>query len=1010
MKSKTDEQALEACIELSLTGHDSDSLDLGEKALDPLDLYDDKNAYLIGTPKDFNAEYAIDEGRLWNFLENSQEEELNKIKRYGNWKLKILDRLDKVLQRYGILYVLKKGLAVEDAHFRFFYEPPNNSSGTTVRERFLLNEFSLMRQVPYNPTNQRQSIDIVLFLNGLPIVTMELKNQWTGQNARAHGINQYKYHRDNSAPLLQFARCIVHFTVDPEEAFMTTKLKGGDTIFLPFNKGYMNGKGNPPNPNGHKTAYLWEDIFQKRSMANIIENFVLLDGEMKNPLNSRTLYFPRYHQLDVVRKLVNDVTENGVGQRYLIQHSAGSGKSNSITWLAFQLLNTYPLNDTVPGAEDADMPLFNSIIVITDRRLLDRQIKDNITDFSELKSIIGHSDTSAQLRKYIEQGKRIIITTIQKFPFIVDEITDQSDTNFAVLIDEAHSSQSGSYADNLNVAMGGDYDEENADSLQDKIASLIEQRKMRNNTSYFAFTATPKNSTLEKFGEKQEDGSFKPFHLYSMKQAIEEGFILDVLRNYTTYKSYYEITKSIADNPEFETKRAQQKLRGYVERHPDTINTKAGIMLNHFIEKVYKTKKLQGKAKGMVLTQDIESAIHYYNSLSEKLNNKGNPFKILIAFSGKKTVDGIEYSEAQMNGFSQGDTKDKFDTDEYRLLVVANKYLTGFDQPKLTTMYIDKRLSGITAVQALSRLNRSADALGKKSEDLFILDFYNTIEEMKESFDPFYTSTTLTEATDVNVLHEIKAAMDSTSIYEWHEVEKFNEKFFNGVDAQELSPILDRSAARFNSEFEWTIDAKADFKVKAKQFVKIYSQVSSILPYNLPNWEMLFWYLKFLIPKLLIEDKDKDKLDDLLNSVDLSTYGIQRDRVNQNIGLDDSDSEVDPQNPNPRGATMSEGDRDNLLEIIKTFNDRFFQGWDASPEDQRIKLIKLSEQVKNHPDFDNKVASNNDKENSELALRKVIDEVITKQRRNEIDFYKLYSQDEIFMQGIFELMKRQLQV
>jgi type I restriction enzyme R subunit len=639
---------------------------------------------------------------------------------------------------------------------------------------------------------------------------------------------------------------------------------------------------------------------------------------------------------------------------------------------------------------------------------LDKQLRENIKEFSEVKNIVAPAFSSKDLKEGLEQGKKIIITTIQKFPFIVDGIADLSDKRFAVIIDEAHSSQSGTAAGKMNQAMGAGQSEEDEEDAQDKILKAMQARKMKGNASYLAFTATPKNATLERFGTKQEDGIFKPFHLYSMKQAIEEGFILDVLANYTTYKSYYEIEKSIQDNPLFDTKKAQKKLRAYVERHKQTIGTKAEIILEHFISKVYNTKKLKGKAKAMVITQNIESAIRYYLAIKQILKEKGNPFKIAIAFSGKKTVDGVEYTEADLNGFSEKDTRDNFDSDDYRMLVVANKYLTGFDQPKLCTMYVDKKLQGVIAVQALSRLNRAADKLGKKTEDLFVLDFFNEVDDIKASFDPFYTSTSLSGATDINVLHELKGTLDDVGVYEWAEVEDFVTKYFNGVDAQQLSPIIDKAANRFNNELELTDEKKADYKIKAKQFVKIYGQMASIMPYEVLDWEKLFWFLKFLIPKLIVRTKEDELIDELLESVDLSTYGLERTKLNHSIGLDDSAIELDPQNPNPRGAHGGDQEKDPLDEIIKSFNERWFHGWDATPEDQRVKFITISRHIQAHPDFQSKVADNKDAQNRDLAFKKILDDVMGQQRKKELELYKLYAKDESFYQALFDTMKRMI--
>ncbi|MCF7822143.1 MAG: DEAD/DEAH box helicase family protein, partial [Mariprofundaceae bacterium] len=671
----------------------------------------------------------------------------------------------------------------------------------------------------------------------------------------------------------------------------------------------------------------------------------------------------------------------------------------------------YPQSLDTPGARSIEQPLFDSVIVVTDRRLLDKQLRENIKDFSEVKNIVAPAFKSSDLKSALEQGKKIIITTIQKFPFIIDGIADLSDKRFAVIIDEAHSSQSGSAHGRMNEAMGRQENgEEETLDVQDKILLAMQARKMRGNASYFAFTATPKNTTLEKFGVKQADGSYKPFHLYSMKQAIEEGFILDVLANYTTYKSYYEIQKSIVENPLFDSAKAQKMLRAYVERSQQTIDVKAEIILDHFIPQMVNSKKLKGKAKGMVITQNIETAIRYYKAIARLLDAKGNPFKVAIAFSGAKVVDGVEYTEAGMNGFAENDTRDKFDTDEYRMLVVANKYLTGFDQPKLAAMYVDKKLQYVLAVQALSRLNRSAPKLGKKTEDLFVLDFFNSVDDIKTAFDPFYTSTSLTEATDINVLHELKDVMDEVGVYEGVEVERFVELYFNNADAQQLSPVIDTAAERFNNGLELDDDEKADFKIKAKQFVKIYGQMAAIMPYEIAAWEKLFWFLKFLIPKLKVKDPNKDKLDELLNSVDLSTYGLERVKLNHPIGLDPNGTEVDPQNPNPRGTHGPGPEHDPLDEIIRNFNERWFQGWSATPEEQRIKFVHLADSIKAHPDFKEKYQDNKDIHNRDLAFEKIFEEVMLKNRRNEMELYKLLAGDAAFKAAMQQSLRQMVGV
>ncbi len=972
MVSETNEKAFEELLEASF--------------------YSD--AYVVGDPRDFDTGLALDTVQFWGFLEATQAKELDKLRTRHNWQQIVLERLDRKIKRDGILSVLKKGLSIDDAHLKLLYRLPYNILNLEVERLFDANIFSVTRQVHFSNITTYDSVDMVLFINGLPIVSIELKQPWTGQTVY-HARKQYQA-RDHREPLFQFGRCLVHFAVDTEEVFMATKLSSKSTYFLPFNKGDGHGKGNPVNPTGHKSAYLWEEVLTRHSLTNIIEHFAKLveeEGE-RTSKKKKTLFFPRYQQLDVVRKVLADVRDNGVGQRYLIQHSAGSGKSNSITWLGYQLIEAYD--------KTGRTNLFDSVIVVTDRRVLDKQLKDNIRSFAEVKNVVAHAYNSAELKTALENGKKLIITTIQKFPFILDGIADLSDRKFAVIIDEAHSSQSGSAADKMNEAISGGGNEEEPEDLQDKILAAMEQRRMGDNASFFAFTATPKNSTLERFGRQADNGKFHPFHLYSMKQAIEEGFILDVLKNYTTYKSYYELQKSVEDNPEFNTKKAQSKLRAYVEAHDDTIKTKAGIMLDHFTGSVVRPKKLKGKAKAMVVTRNIESAIRYFLALRAALSASGSSYKAIAAFTGKKLVDGVEHTEHSLNGFSGNDIPKKFKTDDYRILVVANKFLTGFDEPMLSTMYVDKKLQGVLAVQALSRLNRCNNKLGK--EETFILDFYNTVEDIKDAFDPFYTSTALSEPTDVNVLHDLKDHLVDTGIYEWSEVEAFNEKFFASEDAEQLAPILDVAAERFNELVE---EQKPDIKIKSKQFVKIYSQVACMIPFANPPWEMLHWFLKFLIPKLKVKDPDQDEIDGLLESVDLSTYGLERVKLGYSIGLDDTPTDVDPPNPNPRSA-HDDPDKDPLDLIIAAFNERYFVGWDATPEEQRVKLINILKHAMSDPEFKDKVADNPDVQNRKIASNALFEKAMRNERKREIDLYKKYASDEDFKKGMHDALMRMM--
>lgn len=974
MVSQTNEAALETHIENALA----------------------KDGYCIGSPADFDREFAIDGKLFWQFLEATQPKELAKLKDRPNWQRLLLERLNKKIKKNSVLAVLKKGLDIDDAHFDLLYRLPYNDLNPEVVANFAANIFSVTRQVHYSESDTFKSVDMVLFVNGLAIATLELKNPWTGQNVH-NAIKQYRTDRDPREPLFEFGRCLVHFAVDPDEAYMCAQLAGNDSNFLPFNKGFNFGKGNPVNPKGHKTAYLWEDILPRHSLTNIIEQFAkfTIEKDKKTGKERKALFFPRYHQLDVVRGILADAKQHGVGQTYLIQHSAGSGKSNSITWLAYQLVELY---DTAGTAN-----VFNSVVVVTDRRVLDTQLKDNIKLFSETKNIVAHAESAAELKAHLELGKKIIITTVQKFPFIVDGIDDLTDRNFAVIIDEAHSSQSGSASDKLNMTLGAE-DDEVPEDLQDKILAAMKGRKMSQNASYFAFTATPKPATLEKFGRQGPDGKFYPFHLYSMKQAIEEKFILDVLEKYTTYKSYYEVQKSVEENPLFDTAKAQKKLKAFVEASPRTIEVKAKIMVDHFMSNVWQAKKLKGKAKAMVVTRNIECAIRYFFAIRTALQEANAPFKALVAFSGEKTVDGIKYTEDGINGIPARDLPEEFEKDDFKILVVANKYLTGFDEPMLHTMYVDKKLQGVLAVQALSRLNRCNWKLGKT--DTFVLDFYNTVDDIKAAFDPFYTATTLSEPTDVNVLHDLKDALDNFGIYDWSEVTTFNEKFFASAEAEELHPIIDAVVARFDADLD--DEQRIDFKIKAKQFVKIYAQVAAIIPFNNVNWEMLHWFLKFLIPKLKVKDPDQDKLDELLNSIDLSTYGLERSRLETKIGLDASETELEPQNPNVRGGHFGDGDKDPLDEIVRAFNERHFAGWEATPEEQRVKFINIAKHVMSHADYKAQVEDNPDSQNRQLALERLIQQAISVERRRELDLYKRYASDPDFKRAFDASVSRLL--
>ena len=1040
--SKTNEQAFEALIEKALVGSTREEReDNGQTDVEAQS--PNAQQYYWGLPKDMDKKLAIDLRRLWAFLESTQQNVLDEYKG-KDLKTELPKRISKDIETFGVIKVLREGVDVDNIHLSLFYPKPSAADSETSKLKYAQNQFSLTRQQTFSVANPGLEIDMVLFVNGLPIFTFELKNPWTHQTAKYDGQKQYKStERNPKETLLNFGRCLAHFTMDKDEVFFTTRLNLDKTYFMPLNKGLPNGQGagNPMNAEGgYKTSYMWEQILQKDTVADIIMNYVCFDydeakTQKKVPhimKNAKKLIFPRYHQLDVVSKLVDDVAEMGVGKTYLIEHSAGSGKSNSLTWLAYKLIKTCPNTMDAVRAKAVDAPLFNSVIVVTDRRLLDKQISDNIKMFGQSAKIVAHADTSKDLKEAIENNKRIIITTIQKFPFICDAISDVSDHNFAVIIDEAHSSQSGIAADKLNATVQKDADTDGSDT-DALLEKLMKDRKMSTNCSYFAFTATPKRETLERFGSEDAEGKFHPYHLYSMKQAIEEGFILDVLTNYTTYRSYYELTKSIEDNPEYNNERAQKKLRGAVERDPKTIAAKADVMLTHFDAKVFRSHKLKGKAKAMVVTKDIECAIKYYQALNRIVVDKELPYKILIAFSGEKRLQHQEasiypitenlygsiaaedsgtvwsdYTEAGMNGFPDSQTAEKFDSDDYRILVVANKYLTGFDQPKLCAMYVDKPLAGVLAVQALSRLNRSAPDLGKLSEDLFILDFYNTQDDIKEAFDPFYTSTTLSEATDVNILHELKNTLLSFSVFDMDEVDAFISLYIHGANADQWAPIIDAAADRFNFDIDWPENGKADFKMKCKQFVRIYSRVAAIMPFEMKDWEKLFWFLRYLIPGLHIAGPDIDSLKDLLDSVDLNTYGLRRTALNETITLDAEETTIDPLKPTMVNAGVVEEDKDPLDEILKEFNQRWFNGWEATPDDQKMKLISVAQAVAEDEDYKSLVVGNPDQQAVDALMVQIIDRIIRKKRKGDMSLYKEYQQNEGFKVDFRSVITRML--
>ncbi|MCI9560487.1 MAG: type I restriction endonuclease subunit R, partial [Lachnospiraceae bacterium] len=898
------------------------------------------NGYEEGSNADYNKEYAIDETRLFRFLQDTQPSQMSKLGVFqsNQKKRQFLNRLQGELAKRGIVDVLRNGIKVYPADLIMFYLTPTENN-EKAREMFQKNIFSVTRQLRYSQDAGKLALDLCLFINGLPIITFELKNQLTKQNTD-DAVQQYRDDRDPRDLLFSFKRCMVHFAVDDACIKFCTKLAGKDSWFLPFDKGYKDGAGNPPNPNGMMTDYLWKDILTKEKLTRIIENYAQVIEETDPDTKKKSVkqVFPRYHQLDVVEKLLADVRENGIGKKYLIQHSAGSGKSNSIAWLAHQLI----------GLERDGHPMIDSVIVVTDRRILDKQIRDTIRQFMQVRNTVVWAEHSGDLTDAITKGKRIIITTIEKFPYIVPQIgAEHKENHFAILIDEAHSGQSGRNSAQMNLALSGLASDDEFDN-EDKINAMMEGRKLLGNASYFAFTATPKNKTLETFGIPYQDGDdikHRPFHVYTMKQAIQEGFILDVLQNYTTIDSFYKLMKTVEDDPMFDKKRAQKKLRSFVESSEYTIAKKAAMMVEHFHEQVIAKGKIGGQARAMVVTSSIPRCVEYYYAINKCLSERHSPYKAIIAFSGEHKYQGQEpaLTSAIMNGFPDAKIPKTFKQDPYRLLVVADMFQTGFDEPLLHTMYVDKMLYDIKAVQTLSRLNRCHP----QKHDTFVLDFANKPEMIEEAFSRYYRTTILSGETDPNKLYDLISTMESYQVYSGDDVERLVDLYLNGADRDKLDPTLDACTAIYK---QLDTDDQIKFKSAAKSFVRTYGFLGAILPYGNADWERLSIFLNLLIPKLP-SPRDDDLSQGILEAIDLESYRNEA-RESMSIKLEDSDSEVAPV-PAGKVGHIIEPEMDLLSVILSDFNDMFGNiNWNDA-DNVRRQILEIPAMVSRDEKYQN---------------------------------------------------------
>ncbi len=882
--------------------------------------------YQKGEPKEYIPSLGMFKSDVLTFLKQSQPKQWEKISRIHGAEVenRILQRLYKEMDLNGSLHVLRHGFTDYGVKFKMAFFKPESGLNPETTELYNKNILKVYRQVKYSVKNNN-TIDMVLALNGIPVITIELKNKFTGQSAE-NAKRQYNTTRDNRELLFAFKkRALVHFAVDDEEVYMTTKIEGNKTFWLPFNKGYKNGAGNPPNPNGYKTSYLWEDILVKDSLSEFIQKFINIQKE-EIKIEGKTfvkekLIFPRFHQLDVVRKIVDDVRKSGAGKNYLIQHSAGSGKSNSIAWLAYRLSSLH---------DKKDEKIFDSVIVVSDRKVLDKQLQNTIYQFEHKQGVVQKIDKdSTQLAAALSYGTSIIITTLQKFPFVIDKLGDLPERKYAVIIDEAHSSQGGEAskkmkevlaAKSLEEAIEEENDYTDEDFIREEIEKSAALRGKPSNISFFAFTATPKYKTLALFGTKDEEGKPKPFHLYSMRQAIEEGFILDVLQNYTTYQLFFRLSKKIEEDPEVNKKQAAKAIARFVSLHPHNLAQKTEVMIEHFRQIV--SKKIGGRAKAMLVTGSRLHAKRYFDEFRKYIKEKGyeKEIKVLVAFSGSVKDDDFPdgVTEPQLTGYGEKELPDVFAKDEYKILIVADKYQTGFDQPLLHTMYVDKKLSGVKAVQTLSRLNRVYP--GK--EDTFVLDFVNDRETIFKAFQPYYEVTTVTEEPDINHLYDLKNRLDERQIYWQSEIDSFARVYF---DPQ--AKFTEKSQAKLYAYIDPAIDRfrqlnkeeQDEFKKMLRTWTKLYAFLAQIMPFHELEFEKFYAYAKLLLTKLPKRNlSERLKLDD---EIALEYYRLQKIKEGTIELMKGEEGKLD--GVKEAGLKREKEEKAPLSEIIEILNERF---------------------------------------------------------------------------------------
>ncbi len=917
-----------------------------------------------------------------NFIEATQPEELEKLRaQYGDDAGKqILRTINKQIGQRGIIEVLRRGIETRGCSFDLVYFQPKSSMNEDHRVLYGENRLVSVRQLRYSLRNEN-SIDMVLFLNGIPVVTMELKNQLTGQNFK-HAENQYKNDRDPKEPLLKFQRCLVHFAVDNDQVSMTTQLRGKKTRFLPYNKGIS----NPIVEGDYRTEYLWNDILSPDSLLDIIENFVLVSEEEDREWSAKkkkvettkfdVQIFPRYHQLDVIRKLKSQVREEGVGHNYLIQHTTGSGKSYSIGWLSHLLTSLYQ-------TEHDTKRMFDTILVITDRRVLDKQLQRTVGKLEQTEGVVNAvTDDSKQLKEFLEKGKDIVVTTIQKFPHVSEVISQLKGNSFAVIIDEVHSSQTGETAKHLKKSLSVNEEEET--DLEEMIRQEIESRGKQDHISFFGFTGTPKNKTLELFGRKNAEGEFLAFHSYTMLQSITEGFTLDVLQNYTTYKRYFKVLQKSEEDKEVPESKAKRALVNFVDSHAETIKQKVSVILDHFVANT--SKRISGRARGMVVVRSRHHCVLFHEEMKSQMHERGLNYSCLVAFSGSIHHNGRDNTETMLNnenGLEKTSIPNGLKDPRFRILIVSNKFQTGFDEPLLQSMYIDKRLNGVQCVQTLSRLNRMKS--GKT--ETFVLDFANETEDIVESFQKYYTSTVLREETDPDKLYEMLYDIESYHLYTPYQLDEFCKEFYSDSETdQKIHHIIDRVVEAYKSKLD--DEQQDEYKSKIQSFIRMYSYISQIATFAEVNWEKSYVFLRFLNKKL--PKKEAERLS-ILDAIDLDSLRIQM-TGESSLSLVEEQGEVYGISGDG-SAGAEEEDKELLSDIIQRVNEAF--GINLGEED-KVTLVQIQKRLNSNQDIIKVLKADNTEDVKQEHFNQVFKDTVIEYHGDRIDFYKNVTDKNVF--------------